>query len=83
MLDLTDAIFLLEHLFLQGPESPCRSAADINEDGELDLSDSVTLLIYLFLDRYPLGPPFKRCGWDPTPDTLGCLAFPACEALAD
>ena len=76
--DVTDVVVLLDELFARGPESPCRSAADTNEDDELDVSDAVTLLFYLFLGRRPLDPPFEHCGWDPTPSPLGCLTFPAC-----
>lgn len=78
-INLTDAICLLDYLFRGRPAPVCLSAADINQDGDLDVSDSITLLLYLYLGRYRLGPPSVHCGWDPTPDTLGCMAFPACE----
>jgi hypothetical protein len=71
-LDLTDAIVVLEALFLGGPPVGCDDAADSNDDGRVDLSDPVTLLGSLFLGAGALPPPSAGCGLDPTPDGLGC-----------
>jgi hypothetical protein len=38
--DLSDAVFLLQHLFLGGPAPKCQDAADINDSGAVDLSSS-------------------------------------------
>ena len=42
--DISDAIFLLNTLFLGGPESACADAADFDDNGVHDLSDSIFLL---------------------------------------
>jgi hypothetical protein len=51
-------------------------AADLNDDGGVDLSDPIYLLLYLFEGGTPPPPPFdptgKTAGPDPTPDDLGC-----------
>jgi hypothetical protein len=47
--DLSDPVFLLNYLFLGGPELECLRSGDVNEDGNVDLSDPVYILNYLFL----------------------------------
>jgi hypothetical protein len=71
-LDLSDAVAVLEALFLGGPPVGCEDAADSNDDGRVDLSDPVTLLGSLFLGAGALPAPSAGCGLDPTPDGLGC-----------
>jgi mono/diheme cytochrome c family protein len=46
---ITDAIFLLNSLFLGGRAPVCRPIADSNNDGSLNVSDAVHLLGFLFL----------------------------------
>jgi dockerin type I repeat protein len=46
--DLSDAIALLDYLFLGGWKPRLR-LADVNQDGELDLSDTIYLLMHLYL----------------------------------
>jgi hypothetical protein len=76
--NITDAVALLNHLFLGQPSPPCQDAADANDDGGLDISDAITILAYLFLGDSTLPDPADHCGDDPTPDGLGCESFPAC-----
>jgi hypothetical protein len=65
-LDLSDAVWLLGHLFLgTAPRLPCeggtasspgpgeRALMDVNGDGGIDLSDSVSILSFLFLGGRP------------------------------
>jgi hypothetical protein len=65
-LDLSDAVWLLGHLFLgTQPVLPCEGGAasnpgagdlaliDVNGDGTIDLSDGVSLLSFLFLGSKP------------------------------
>jgi hypothetical protein len=76
IVDLTDATFLLEYLFLAGPVPPCRDAADVNDDGHIDLADPVALLQYMYSggDAPPSpGPAIE--GFDPTADALDCQSF--------
>lgn len=67
VVELTDAVYLLNHLFLGGPKPPCEDAADANDDGDLDISDAVTVLLYLFVGGAE--PPFPGAevpGFDAT-----------------
>jgi hypothetical protein len=75
-LNLTDVISLLEYMLLGGDAPGCLEAADANDDGELDISDPIRILLALFGGQAPLPPP--SCGPDPTEDTLGCGAPAAC-----
>ncbi|MBI4602391.1 MAG: VCBS repeat-containing protein [Planctomycetes bacterium] len=61
VLDITDPIVILHHLFLGGPIA-CRAAGDSNGDGALDISDAVRVLMHLFGG----GPP-------PVERATGCL----------
>ena len=55
-LDLTDAIFFLDYLFLSGEAPVPLDAADTNGDEDVDLVDGLYLLAYLFTNGDP--PPF-------------------------
>ena len=69
---ITDAVLLLNRLFLGGAAPGCADACDANDSGDLDLSDAVWTLSYLFLGGPAPLPPFPAAGPDPTPDPLGC-----------
>lgn len=64
------------HLFLGGPPPGCPDAADADDNGELDLTDSIYVLSSLFLGGKPLPAPAGTVGLDPTPDGLGCRQSP-------
>jgi hypothetical protein len=70
--DISDAIAILNWLFLGGKELRCVDAADVNDDGAVDISDGVALLSFLFLGGHAPREPFPQAGPDPTPDSLGC-----------
>lgn len=74
--DLSDAIFILEHLFRGGTAPPCRDAADANDDGKIDISDPIALLAFLFVTGTSLPPPGAVPGEDPTSDALDCSSGP-------
>jgi hypothetical protein len=78
-INITDAIFVLAHLFAGGLEPDCRDAADANDDGALNITDPINVLGYLFQGKGPLPEPFAACGLDTTLDALGCLTFPPCD----
>jgi hypothetical protein len=78
-LTITDAIVLLEHLYLGGPAPPCLDAADADDSGVLDLTDAIANLSYQFLGGVPPASPFPGCGTDPSMDGLDCREPPACE----
>jgi hypothetical protein len=69
---ITDVVTVLDYLFRRGSLS-CLDAADVNDDGKVNTSDAVFLLLYLFAGHAPPPPPFGTPGVDPTPDALGCV----------
>jgi len=75
--DLSDAVYIFGFVFLGNTAPTCLDAADVNDDGELDLSDGVALLNYVFTGGPPPPPPSPEdaCpGADPTADGLDCAA---------
>ena len=72
VVDLSDAIFILNWLFLgkEGPE--CWDRADANDDGLIDISDPVAILLYLFKGQNPIPDPYTEAGTDTTADELNC-----------
>lgn len=74
-LDVADAVFLLNFLFVPASDLPaCDSATDVNDDGMADVADSVFLLNFLFVPASAAIPEPVDCGADPTADTLTCAA---------
>jgi hypothetical protein len=80
--DLTDAVRILDHLFLGGPAPECLDAADTDDDAELSLTDPIVVLSWLFLGGPAPEPPSPTagsypggdCGTDPTAsDGLDCF----------
>ncbi len=71
-IDLADANTLLAGTYM-GVTLPCMDAADVNDDGALDISDTVSVLQFLFGSSPPPPPPFTAPGADPTDDQLDCL----------
>jgi hypothetical protein len=78
-LGITDAIRIFGYLFLGTPARlECLDAADADDNGAVQITDGIAILNLLFLGGPPLPPP-RSCGEDPTPDALGCEAFPLCD----
>jgi len=78
-LNLTDAIVVLNYLFLAGPPPACLDAADVDDTGVLNLTDPIYLLNYLFLagpGPKPPGP--NTCGPDETAAIPPDPPFPPC-----
>ena len=71
-IEITDAIAILDFLFLNGTAVACQDAADANDDGQLDVADPIVVLMHLFLGLPSLPPPFPDLGEDPTADNLDC-----------
>jgi hypothetical protein len=69
-IDITDAVFTLDFLFLGGPPPSCSDSADADDNGAVDISDPVFTLQYLFAGGATPRSPFPYCGYDPTPDSL-------------
>ena len=72
-IDLSDAVRILEVLFLGAEPFPCDDAADADDSGEHDISDALAVIGFLFLGGPPLPPPGPmESGPDPSADELGC-----------
>jgi hypothetical protein len=71
-MDLTDAIAVLNFLFLGGPPPLCDDAADADDSGEISITDGIRILGRLFLGDRELPAPSDQPGQDPTPDLLSC-----------
>jgi hypothetical protein len=79
-LNIADPIFILSFLFAGGPARDCKDAMDLDDDGEVDVSDAIALLGYLFLRGVPPAPPFPACGQDSAEDDgMRCRA-PECRS---
>ena len=82
--DIADAAAVISYLFLTGTwkySPPCLDACDANDDGRVDLADSVYILRYLFkFDKAPKAP-FPEAGIDPTYDKLSCSAGSDCPVI--
>jgi predicted alpha-1,6-mannanase (GH76 family) len=78
MLDISDAVFLLQYLFAGGPEPPCMNAADANDDEARDMADGIFILQNLFAGGPAVPPPHPECGTDPTTGSLECKSYPPC-----
>jgi hypothetical protein len=73
VVDLGDAIFLLNYLFQGGPAPNCDDACDFDDDADLGIPDAVGILNYQFLGGAAPSAPFPDAGLDPTPgDGFGC-----------
>lgn len=82
-LDLSDAVTILNHLFLGTGGVPCIEAADVNDDAQVNIADPVFELNFLFVGGPRPPPPYDECGSDPTPPPanrapLGCTESPSC-----
>ncbi len=60
-IDISDAISILEWLFLGGKKPECGETADTNDDDRVDLTDAVNILYALFLGTGTIAPP-NACG---------------------
>lgn len=71
-LDISDAVVVLLQLFTPLP-MPCPDADDVDDSGDVSLTDAVVLLRFLFQAGAPPPAPYPSVGPDPTPeDPLGC-----------
>ena len=79
--NLTDAVFILSHLFMGGAGPACLAAADSTGNRSLDLSDSVFLLNFLFNGGDAPPAPFPQCGpYEAAEDDLPCESAGSCAA---
>ena len=86
LLDISDAVGILDYLFSGGLRLTCLEAADFNNDWVVDITDPVATLNYLFVGGAPPaapGPIESPCGHDPDAGNpegdLGCEEYPGCS----
>ena len=72
ILEITDAIFTLNHLFLGGKDPYCLDALDTDDDGQVLINDPVGVLLHLFAGTFTIPAPTGAAGKDPSPDGLSC-----------
>jgi hypothetical protein len=71
--DISDAVRILEYLFLGGLDPECLDAADVDDDGLIAINDPTFLLNFLFLGGRAPPPPYPEPGVDETADGLECF----------
>jgi len=69
--DISDAVEILRYLFLGGGID-CLDAAYVDDNGQIQITDSLYLLEFLFRGGVAPPAPFPDKGTDPTEDDLGC-----------
>ncbi len=68
IVDLNDGVRILAFLFLgETNQAPCPAAADVNDNGLVELSDYVYLVKSIFDAGSPVPAPYPTPGTDPTP----------------
>ena len=74
----SDPIYLLNFLFADASPPSCNDSCDANDSGFLNIADPVWLLSALFTGGPPPLPPVSECGFDLTPDSIGCSQYAGC-----
>jgi hypothetical protein len=72
---LSDAVFILSFLFVNGSAPKCSDAADVDDNGIIQITDAIYLLSHLFLGAKAPTAPYPSPGSDPTGDSLNCTQF--------
>lgn len=67
VVDLNDGVAILAFLFVNQSEPVCQAAADVNDNGLVELSDYTYLVEFLFNGGPAPPSPFPEPGVDPTP----------------
>jgi PKD repeat protein len=70
LVDISDAINLLDFLFLGGFPLLCHDLADVDDNGQADVTDVISTLVFLFLGGNPPAFPYPGIGPDATEDSL-------------
>ncbi|OUU23478.1 MAG: hypothetical protein CBC13_05415 [Planctomycetia bacterium TMED53] len=77
--NLSDGIWLLQHLFQSGPGGSCFAARDFNADGQVDLSDAFSIIQFQLLDGGAPAHPYPYCGESAIGD---CQEYSVCPEVA-
>ena len=73
VINITDAVFLLNHLFLGGPAPSCFRACDADANDAVTITDGIYILNHLVLGGPPPEPP-SGCEAIIVPGPQGCAA---------
>ena len=76
--DIADAIYLFQFLFLGGPGLLCDDAGDADNTGVIELTTGIYLLDALFTGGPDIPPP-DDCNDVFFGDSLGCASYPPCS----
>lgn len=71
-LDISDCIGILLYMFQGAQNVSCEDHADFDDNGNVEIADSISLIRYLFLKGEAPPEPFPNPGTDPTPDANTC-----------
>jgi hypothetical protein len=75
--NITDAVRILNVLFLGLGTITCDDAADTDDNGSVNITDAVRILNVLFLGLGTIPAPGPdSCGIDPTHDSIQCAHYP-------
>lgn len=69
-IEITDAVYTLQYLFMGGSMPPCEDAADSDDNGRIEITDAVNTLQYLFMGGKILPFPYPEPGYDLASDEL-------------
>ena len=73
IVDISDVLSALNLLFIGDVTTTCQDVVDIDDSGDLNITDPVYLLNFLFAGGPPPPPPgHLSAGLDPTADSLTC-----------
>lgn len=75
IIDISDSVIILLFKF-SSIRILCMDAADVNDDGQIDVADVSYLNNFLFLGGPAPPQPHPTRGTDPTRDNLGCKFYP-------
>ncbi len=74
--DASDAVSILRYLFLGEAGPNCLDAADVNDDGRINIGDPINLLTTVFRGTVSIADPYPLSGSDPTEDDLDDCRLP-------
>lgn len=78
IVNIADAIFVINFLFTSGPAPGCMIAANMNGDSVIDISDIIFNVSFQFSGGPAPPPPFPDCGVESSASGLSCLSYPGC-----
>ena len=80
--DISDVMTTLSYLFLDGPDTDCPDALDVDDNGKINITDPIYLLLRLFVGGAPIPAPSRDCGFDDTwGDGISCWKS-ACKLVS-